>query len=79
MYHLHSDNQVVPFEARNDNHAIRRIVKTLSGRCGIHQDALIFDSGRKVARITLNRALGGPLVINGQSYDKHTWYENFPG
>jgi len=81
MYYLHAGGQVVPCGARNDNHAIRRIVKTLSSsrRYGIHQDALIFDGKRKVARISLNKALGGALIINEQPYDKHTWYKNFPG
>jgi len=65
------------FQARNINHAVRRVMKTLVRR--IDSSATIWHSSYRVARIRLNTTLGGRLVINGADYDKATWYEAFPG
>lgn len=67
------------FVARNDNHAIRRVVKTLSGLKPIYSRAILTIPGGEEIDVAVNKNYGAPVTIGDNSYPAETWYESFPG
>ena len=74
--------QYPAFGARNDNHAIRRIVKTADkAGLSLHMRINLWDEqGAKVAHIYINRVYGsGKIIVNDVEYSPSDWIAHFPG
>lgn len=69
------------FEARNDNHAIRRIVKTADhAGLALHMRINLWNEQGGVAHIYVNKVYGsGKIVVNDVEYSPSDWIEYFPG
>jgi hypothetical protein len=69
------------FEARNDNHAIRRIIKTaIQSGLALHMRINLWAGETGVAHIYINKVLGsGKIIVNDVEYGPQNWYESFPG
>jgi hypothetical protein len=66
------------FEARNDNHAIRRIIKTLRDLGRIYSNATIATPGGEQIDVSYNQA-GTVWVRNTQYSTRTDWCAQFPG
>lgn len=69
------------FDARNDNHAIRRIVKTADHSIpAMHFRINVWKEDRGVAHICCGKVYGaGHVTVNDVKYDPSDWVEHFPG
>jgi len=69
------------FEARNDNHAIRRIVKTVDhAGLALHMRVNLWTEAGAVAHIYINKVYGaGCVIVNDVEYKPENWIESFPG
>jgi hypothetical protein len=66
------------FEARNDNHAIRRIIRTLQDGGRIYSNATIITPDGEQIDVSYNQA-GTVWVRNAQYSTRTDWRAQFPG
>jgi hypothetical protein len=69
---------ITSFEARNDNHAIRRIIKTLQDLGHVYSNATITAPSGEQIDVSYNHA-GTVWVRNTQYSTRADWRAQFPG